>query len=39
MLDVQTGGLRDDVALVVVQISEGVGSADRGEPALSALER
>ena len=39
MLDVQMGGLRDDVALVVVQISESVGSADSGEPALSALER
>ena len=39
MLDVQTGGLRDDVALVVVQISEGAGAADRGEPALhSALD-
>jgi serine phosphatase RsbU (regulator of sigma subunit) len=38
MLDEQTGGLRDDVALVVVQISEGAGSAERGEPALTALE-
>ena len=38
MLDVQTGGLRDDVALVVVQISEGAGSSDRGEPALTALQ-
>ena len=39
MLDVQTGGLRDDVALVVVQVSEGAGSTDAGEPALSVLER
>jgi phosphoserine phosphatase RsbU/P len=39
MLDVQMGGLRDDVALVVAQISESVGSADPSEPALSALER
>jgi PAS domain S-box-containing protein len=38
MLDVQSGGLRDDVALVVVQISEGAGAADHGEPALTALE-
>ena len=38
MLDVQSGGLRDDVALVVVQISEGAGSADRGEPAQTALQ-
>jgi serine phosphatase RsbU (regulator of sigma subunit) len=39
MLDVQSGGLRDDVALVVAQISEGVGSTDPVEPALSVLER
>jgi serine phosphatase RsbU (regulator of sigma subunit) len=38
VLDEQTGGLRDDVALVVVQISEGAGSAERGEPALTALK-
>jgi sigma-B regulation protein RsbU (phosphoserine phosphatase) len=38
MLDVQSGGLRDDVALVVVQISEDAGSSDRGEPALTALQ-
>ena len=37
MLDVQSGGLRDDVALVVAQISGGAGAADRGESALSAL--
>jgi serine phosphatase RsbU (regulator of sigma subunit) len=39
MLDVQSGGLRDDVALVVAQISAGAGAADRDEPALSVLER
>jgi PAS domain S-box-containing protein len=38
MLNVQFGGRRDAVALVVVQISEGAGSADRGEPALTALK-
>ncbi|MGH2979660.1 MAG: PAS domain S-box protein [Solirubrobacterales bacterium] len=38
MLDVQSGGLRDDVALVVAQISEGAGAAARDEPALTALK-
>jgi serine phosphatase RsbU (regulator of sigma subunit) len=37
MLDVQVGGLRDDVALVVVQISGGTAAADRDEPAFTAL--
>jgi PAS domain S-box-containing protein len=37
MLDVQTGGLRDDVALVVAQISEATGAADRDESVLTAL--
>jgi serine phosphatase RsbU (regulator of sigma subunit) len=38
MLDVQAGGLRDDVALVVAQISEGADTSERGEPALTSLE-
>ena len=37
MLDVQDGTLRDDVALVVAQISDGPGAPDRGESAVSAL--
>jgi serine phosphatase RsbU (regulator of sigma subunit) len=39
MLDVQTGGLRDDVALVVAQISAGAGVGDREAPVLTALQR
>jgi len=39
MLDVQSGGLRDDVALVVAQISAGAGAAERDEPVLTALKR
>jgi serine phosphatase RsbU (regulator of sigma subunit) len=38
MLDVQDGSLRDDVALVVAQISEAPG-IEPDEPALSALAR
>ena len=37
MLDVQSGGLRDDVALVVAQISAGAAAADRDEPVLTAV--
>lgn len=40
MLDAQQGTLRDDVALVVAQISEAPGAADQVDaPALSALAR
>jgi serine phosphatase RsbU (regulator of sigma subunit) len=38
MLDVQQGGLRDDVALVVAQISTGAESDVHDTPALTALE-
>jgi serine phosphatase RsbU (regulator of sigma subunit) len=37
MLDVQAGGLRDDVALVVAQISQGAGAPARDEGVLTAL--
>ena len=38
MLDVQAGGLRDDVALVVVQVSGSGESAARDEPVLTSLQ-
>jgi phosphoserine phosphatase RsbU/P len=38
MLDVQQGGLRDDVALVVAQVSEGAESDVHDQPALSVAE-
>jgi serine phosphatase RsbU (regulator of sigma subunit) len=39
MLDVQAGGLRDDVALVVVQVSGTTDAAPRDETVLTSLQR